>query len=47
MRNNRAGHHFVDNKFHVKEILSKMYAFCVLTFSILHFVGGEQGPCTG
>ena len=47
MQTNRAGHHFLDNKFHVEEIQSKMYVFCLLTFSFLHFVGGEEGPCKG
>ena len=47
MQTNRAGHRCVDNKFHVKEIRSKMYVFCLFTFTILPFIGGEYGPCTG
>ena len=35
----------IDNKFYVKEIQFKMYVFYLLTFSILHFVGGEEGLC--
>ena len=47
MQTNGAGHHFFDNKFHVKKIQSKMYVFRLWMFSFLHYVGGEEGPCKG
>ena len=47
MQTNRAGHRCVDNKFHVKEIRSKMYLFVCLPLLSYLLLEGNTGPAQG
>ena len=47
MQTNRAGHRCVDNKFHVKEIRSKMYVFCLFTLLSYLLLEVNTGPAQG